>query len=47
MIHFNLKEERHVGVSTFGICMYIYLIVVYYLCLTTEMPDLPDMEEEC
>jgi hypothetical protein len=24
----------------------IYLIVVYYLCLTSEMPDLPDMEEE-
>jgi hypothetical protein len=25
----------------------IYLVVVYYLCLTSEMPDLPDMEEEC
>jgi hypothetical protein len=24
----------------------IYLIAVYYLCLTSEMPDLPDMEEE-
>ena len=24
----------------------IYLVVVYYLCLTSEMPDLPDMEEE-
>jgi hypothetical protein len=27
-----------------GTC--IYLIAVYYLCLTSEMPDLPDMEEE-
>ena len=25
----------------------IYLVVVYYLCLTSEMPDLQDMEEEC
>jgi len=24
----------------------IYLIVVYYLCLTTEMPDWPEVEEE-
>jgi hypothetical protein len=27
-----------------GLC--IYLIVIYYLCLTSEMPDSPDMEEE-
>jgi hypothetical protein len=27
-----------------GVC--IYLIMVYYLCLTSEMPDLLDMEEE-
>jgi hypothetical protein len=25
----------------------IYLVVVYYLYLTSEMPDLLDMEEEC
>ena len=25
----------------------IYLVVAYYLCLTSEMPDLLDMEEEC
>lgn len=24
----------------------IYLIVIYYLCLITEMPDLPEVEEE-
>ena len=24
----------------------IYLIVMYYLCLTSEMPDMPDMEEK-
>ena len=24
----------------------IYLLVVYYLCLTSEMPDLMDVEEE-
>ena len=27
-----------------GVC--IYLVVAYYLCLTSEMPDLMDMEEE-
>ena len=24
-----------------------YIPVVYYLCLTSEMPDLMDVEEEC
>ena len=28
------------------VAVFIYLVVVYYLCLTSEMPDLPDMEEE-
>ena len=27
-----------------GLC--IYLIMVYYLCLTSEMPDMLDVEEE-
>jgi hypothetical protein len=26
--------------------VFIYLVVVYYLCLTSEMPDLLDVEEE-
>ena len=26
--------------------LFIYLVVVYYLCLTSDMPDLLDVEEE-
>jgi hypothetical protein len=26
--------------------LFIYIPVVYYLCLTSEMPDLMDIEEE-
>jgi hypothetical protein len=27
--------------------LFIYIPVAYYLCLTSEMPDLMDMEKEC
>jgi hypothetical protein len=27
--------------------LFIYVPVVYYLCLTSEMPDLMDVQEEC
>ncbi len=26
--------------------LFIYVVVVYYLCLTSDMPDLLDVEEE-
>ena len=40
------KEERDMMVYLFLAGISIYLLVVYYLCLTSEMPDLHDVGEE-
>jgi hypothetical protein len=40
------KEERDMIVYLFLAGISIYVLVVYYLCLKSEMPDLQDVREE-
>ena len=43
----SILRRREMLVYLIFSSLCIYLVVAYYLCLTSEMPDLPDMEEEC
>jgi hypothetical protein len=42
----NLKENDMLIYIILGIT-FLYIVVAYYLCLTAEMPDSVDWEEEC